>query len=163
MMSSRTIRLPELAAYVIRPALAEARLITKKHASDAVYLTSLASELLGIEEKISAFEKDLELSPEGDLLKPEIPRVVPKPPSADWIRTKSAELDARLHRVEQSSAAKSRNPAPDRKVNPCRRPSITVVRTWRAPSFRAIGKSQYLSTRLALPITDPASIIWDSA
>ncbi len=108
MMSLRTIRLHELAAYVIRPALAEARLMTKKHACDAVYVTTLATELLGIEAKISELEEDLELIPEGDLLKPEVLRAVPEPPSADWIRTKSAELDARLHRVEQSSTANSR-------------------------------------------------------
>jgi hypothetical protein len=107
MMSSRTIRLDELAAYVIRPILAEARLMSKKHACDAVYVTTLANELRGIEAKISAVEKDLELSSKGDLLRPEISCAVPEPPSAEWIRNKSAELEARLHRVEQSSTAKS--------------------------------------------------------
>ena len=106
-MSSRTVSLRELASYAIRPALAEAKLMTKKHACDAVYIATLADELRGIEAKLSAFERDLELSPGNGLTKPEVPAAVSEPPNADWIRTKSAELDARLHRVEQSSAAKS--------------------------------------------------------
>lgn len=38
--------LQHLASYVIRPALVEAKLITEKHASDAVYMVTLGEELL---------------------------------------------------------------------------------------------------------------------
>lgn len=120
MMSPRTFNLHELASYAIRPALAEAKLMTKKHACDAVYVATLADELRGIEAKISAFERDLELSPGTALTKPEVPLAGPEPPSADWIRTKSAELEARLHRVEQSSAAKARQSGASLKRSPIR-------------------------------------------
>jgi hypothetical protein len=51
MATAKANYLPELALYVIRPALAEARLLNEKHARDAVYLATLAEELLNIERR----------------------------------------------------------------------------------------------------------------
>jgi hypothetical protein len=48
---------PALALAVIRPALVEAKLLTDKHARDAVYVVTLAAELRSIEGKIVAMRK----------------------------------------------------------------------------------------------------------
>jgi len=94
--SAITNRLPDLARYVLRPTLAEARLITDKHACDAAYLDGLAEELHDVEVKIAALEEALHLdSPAADdapLDRPEIER----------IRCRSSQLSCRLRRIEES-------------------------------------------------------------
>ena len=57
MATAKANPLPTLALDVIRPALAEAKLMTAKRARDAVYVVTLAEELRSIEEKIAAREK----------------------------------------------------------------------------------------------------------
>ena len=96
------LRLHHLASYVIRPALVEAKLITGKHAADVVYVATLAEELRNIEAKIDAMEEANHFGPvvairSGPLLAAE------HSPDANWIRSKSRELVARLRRVEQTS------------------------------------------------------------
>ena len=95
--------LSQVASYPIRTALVEARLITDKHAADAVYVATLAEELRNIEAKIAAAEEaklfgiSVVAIRGGPLLAAE------DSPDAHWIRSKSRELVARLRRVEQSS------------------------------------------------------------
>jgi hypothetical protein len=102
MAAANTNSLSQVASYAIRPALVEARLITEKHAGDAMYVATLAEELRNIEAKIAAMEESNQLGLSvaairiGPLLAAE------DSPDANWIRTKSRELDVRLRRVEQS-------------------------------------------------------------
>jgi hypothetical protein len=93
----------DLILYAIRPALAEAHLITGKQASDLVYAATLAEELRGIEKKLALLESDLHLTPPSDAM-------VQTPgecPTAKWIRSKSAALEVRLRRVEKSCEGES--------------------------------------------------------
>jgi hypothetical protein len=110
MATAKTTHLPALALYVIRPALVEAKLLTDKHARDAVYVVTLTEELRSIEEKIAAMEEALQLdSPQLDSPEENAPareracRVPQGGPDANWIRAKSGELDQRLRRIEQSA------------------------------------------------------------
>ena len=98
--------------YVIRPALAEARLVTEKHARDTRYVSDLSEELRRIESMIVAMEQDLELASAPD------EHVCPCAPTdgltVDWIRTKSGELGSRLRRIEECApATEDRNSAED--------------------------------------------------
>jgi hypothetical protein len=131
-MAKRSAKeLADLILYSIRPALAEAHLITGKQAGDQVYATTLAEELRDIERTIAALESDLHLAPAGD------GRQLPgERPSAKWIRSKSAELEVRLRRVEKSCEGENPsgftrlasraliraaiNPCPDRPNRPAR-------------------------------------------
>ena len=103
MATARTSQLPNLDPGVIRPALAEAKLMTEKRTRDAVYVITLTEDLRNIELKIAATEEGLPLaSPAaaiglGTFLAP-TDRM-----DANWIRTKSGELDLRLRRFEESS------------------------------------------------------------
>jgi len=116
MMSQNAGHLPHLVSYVIRPALAEAKLITEKHARDAVYVATLTEELCGIEGKLAAWEKELQLGSPGEPSTRSALAAMPESPDAKWIHSKSAELEARLHRIEQSSAAKPpQHPKPRKK------------------------------------------------
>jgi hypothetical protein len=103
--TAKANHLPALALAVIRPALVEAKLLTEKHARDAVYVVTLAEELLTIEEKIAAMEETLQLvSQQADALA--LGRACRTPqggPDAHWIRAKSNELSHRLRRIEQSA------------------------------------------------------------
>jgi hypothetical protein len=96
---------PALALAVIRPALVEAKVLTDKHARDAVYVVTLAEELRSIEEKIAAMEETLQfVSQQADALA--LGRACRPPrdgPDAHWIRAKSSELSHRLRRIEQSA------------------------------------------------------------
>lgn len=102
MATAKTNHLPDLALYVIRPALVEARLISEKRAHDAVYVATLSEELRTIEAKIAAQEQTLHLvsqQPETAASESD------GQPSSDghdakWIRAKSSELDCRLRRIE---------------------------------------------------------------
>jgi len=91
--------LADLILYSIRPALAEAHLITGKQASDLVYATTLAEELRAIDTKLAVLESDLHLAAASDALHP----LPGERPSARWIRLKSAELEVRVRRIERSS------------------------------------------------------------
>ena len=90
-----------MVSYEIRPALAEARLMSEKRARDAVYVATLTEELRDIEREIAAVENDLQLSL-SEANNEKIPAIPPQVPDADWIHSKSGELEARLHRIQQS-------------------------------------------------------------
>jgi|SRR5271167_1022340 len=103
MASAKTNSLQHLASYVIRPALVEAKLITKKHADDVVYMATLAEELLNIEAKITAMEKAAQFGSSAPAVQVGDHRGPEDWSDANWIRTKSCELELRLRRIEQSS------------------------------------------------------------
>ena len=103
MATAKANHLPDLAHYVIRSALVEAKLMTEKHARDAVYAATLTEELRNIEVKIAATEKALQLGSFAASIQHR-PCCAPKDrPDAKWIREKSSELDLRLRRIEESS------------------------------------------------------------
>ena len=103
MATAKTNSLQHLASYVIRPALVEAKLITKKHAEDAVYMATLAEELLNIEAKINAMEEAAQFGSSAPAVQVGDRRESEDWSDANWIRTKSCELELRLRRIEQSS------------------------------------------------------------
>jgi hypothetical protein len=103
MATAKTSNLPDVGASVIRPALAEARLMTDKRACDAVYLVTLKEELRNIERKIAAMEKALQLGACAATVAQGTSGDWAQGPDATWIRTKSGELDLRLRRIEQLS------------------------------------------------------------
>jgi hypothetical protein len=126
MASTKTTSLPYLASHLFRPAIVEAKLITGKHARDAVYVATLAEELNVIDTKLSAMEEALQVNSPHYLdaarLRP--CRMPEAGPDANWIREKSGELDLRLHRIEQNASVSSDcrcEPAtPNRKRAPAR-------------------------------------------
>ena len=89
---------PFLASHVFRPAIVEAKLMTAKHARDAVYVATLAEELSVIDTKLCAMEEALQVNPASDLqaARPRPCRMPEGGPDANWIREKSSELDLRL-------------------------------------------------------------------
>jgi hypothetical protein len=103
--TAKANHLPALALAVIRPALVEAKLLTDKHARDAVYVVTLAAELRSIEDKIVAMEEALHLvsQKENASAKERACRARQDVPDAHWIRAKSSELSHRLRRIEQSA------------------------------------------------------------
>lgn len=101
MIGRNTDQWTSMVSYKIRPALAEARLMSKKRARDVVYVATLTEELRDIETEIAAVENDLQLS-FSEATKQETHASPPEVPDADWIHTKSGELEARLHRIQQS-------------------------------------------------------------
>ena len=105
MATAKANHLPALALAVIRPALVEAKLLTDKHARDAVYVVTLAAELRSIEDKIVAMEETLQLvsQQEDALALGSACRTPQDGPDAHWIRAKSSELSQRLRRIEQSA------------------------------------------------------------
>ena len=103
MATPKTNSLQHLASYVIRPALVEAKLITRKHTVDAVYMTTLAEELLNIEAKINAMEESAQFGSSAPAVRVGGHRGPEDWSDATWIRTKSCELELRLRRIEQSS------------------------------------------------------------
>jgi hypothetical protein len=105
MTTAKANSVRHVASDVIRPALVEAQLITTKHANDAVYVVTLAEELLNIEAKIAAMEEAAHLAPPAPADRPGAPRGAEDWSDADWIRAKSRELELRLRRIEQSSTA----------------------------------------------------------
>jgi hypothetical protein len=101
MIGRNTDQWTSIVSYRIRPALTEARLMSKKRARDIVYVATLTEELRDIETEIAAVENDLQLS-FSENTKEETPAAPPGLPDVDWIHTKSGELEARLHRIQQS-------------------------------------------------------------
>ena len=131
MASAGTNHLRDLALYVIRPALAEARLMTEKHTRDAVYVVTLTEELCNIEGKIAAMEEAVQL----DLSTASVQGGGNAAPAdgldAKWFRSKSCELDLRLRRVEQLSKI----PRPRRKeLTPARSALFRETKT--APGYK---------------------------
>ncbi len=53
MAMAKAKHVAHLGSYVIRPVLVEAKLLTEKHAGDAIYVATLAEELRNIEAKIA--------------------------------------------------------------------------------------------------------------
>ncbi len=104
MTSTKTSSRAFLATYLFRPAIVEAKLMTAKHARDAVYVATLAEELRAIDSKLSAMEsaQQVELPPDPEAARPRPCRMPEDGPDADWIREKSDELDLRLRRIEQN-------------------------------------------------------------
>ena len=103
MATAKTNYLPDLASYVIRPALVEAKLITEKRAGDAVYVATLSEELRNIEAKITAMEESAHLGSFAAAGQFGPYASAEDRPDANWIRTKSRELQLRLRRIEQSA------------------------------------------------------------
>jgi len=103
MATAKANALPHLVHFVIRPALVEAKLMTEKHARDAVYVATLTEELRNIELKIAATEETLQLGSASDSSQPGPSRDLRDWTDARWIREKSCELDQRLRRIEESS------------------------------------------------------------
>jgi len=103
MANTKVSSLPSLACDLFRPAIVEARLMTAKHARDAVYVATLAEELSVIDTKLSAMEETLQVGPAPNLeaARPRPCRMPEGGPDANWIREKSGELDLRLRRIEQ--------------------------------------------------------------
>ena len=102
MAIARATHLSDHAAYLIRPALAEAKLITAKHARDAVYVATLSEELRNIERTIATLEQELHL---GALATPDQQTPALAAANVDAvsrIRSKSCELEQRLRRIEAS-------------------------------------------------------------
>jgi hypothetical protein len=97
MRTARRNREPVFGLLALRPALTEAKLMTEKHACDAIYVATLAEELRRIEAEIARAEQMLHLAPADH------PGCTPAAtPSVGWFREKSAELDLRLRRIEQA-------------------------------------------------------------
>ncbi len=126
MTGMKASSLPSLECQLFRPAIVEARLMTAKHARDAVYVATLAEELSIIDTKLCAMEKALQVDSPPDTADAR-PRPCRRPeggPDANWIREKSGELDLRLRRIEQNipaSSAHGLHPAnPSRKRAPAR-------------------------------------------
>lgn len=112
MKTQQTIDLSGLSSFFIRPTLAEARLISEKHARDTVYLATLTDELRRIEQTIAALEGKLESEFKPTLNSPATDET--SLPTLLWIREKSAELEKRWSRLEHTLPGGSRITTPTR-------------------------------------------------
>src|ERR1035441_9746735 len=107
MATAKANHLPDLAHYVIRSALVEAKLMTESLARDAVYAATLTEELRNIEVKIAATEKALQLGSFATSIQ-QRPCCAPKDrPDAKWIREKSSGIS------RSGNPALSREPRKD--------------------------------------------------
>jgi hypothetical protein len=82
---------------VLRPAIVEAKLMTRKHVCDQTYVATLAEELRRIEGMIAFAEDRLKIAHPTETL-----GAATNAFSAEWFRDKSSELDLRLKRVEEA-------------------------------------------------------------
>jgi hypothetical protein len=105
MAIAQTNWLSDHGAYLIRPALAEARLITAKHARDAVYVATLSEELRNIERTIDALEEKLDLRASAEAGKDTPALAATDLETIQRIRAKSCELEQRLRRIEELAPA----------------------------------------------------------
>ncbi len=103
MATTKTKHPSDLDCHIIRPALVEAKLMTAKRARDSVYVATLTEELRSIEVKIAATEEGLQLNSSMAAVLHGSGPAPTNLPDAEWIRTKSGELDLRLRRIEQVS------------------------------------------------------------
>ena len=95
MFAVKVDREPALRLLALRPVLTEARLITEKHARDAIYVATLAEELHRVEAKVALVDELLQLGP------PDEPNCTPgNAPNVDWFHQKATELDRRMRRIE---------------------------------------------------------------
>ena len=85
--------------YGFRAALAEARLMTSKQASDQSHFRVLAEELRSIEQSIASLEHDQQIFHEQSG-----PQHDTGPGDWQWMHEKSAELDHRLRQIESNSS-----------------------------------------------------------
>jgi hypothetical protein len=116
MTNTKASSLPSLECHLFRPAIVEAKLMTAKHARDAVYVATLAEELSVIDTKLSAIEEKLQVgpAPNPETARPRPCRMPEGGPYANWIREKSCELDVRLRRIEKNvpvSSARAHGPS----------------------------------------------------
>jgi outer membrane PBP1 activator LpoA protein len=101
MAPARMNSLQQFASYVVRPALLEARPLSDKHAMDAVYMVTLAEELLRIEARMAAMEQAAQQGASAAAVKSGTSHSSEDWSDANWIRAKSRELEHRLRRLEQ--------------------------------------------------------------
>jgi len=87
-----------------RAALAEARLMTAKQASDQNHFLVLAEELRGIEQSIASLETNQRIFPQRSCREQDA-----YPANWQWMREKSAELDRRLRQIESNSSRDQRS------------------------------------------------------
>jgi hypothetical protein len=95
-------QLSDLLFFNMRQALVEARLITDKHACDAIYVVTLLEELRDIEARITALEKPDSLTPgsgSNTVASAPLPESLP---DAQSIQSRACELEARLQRIQSS-------------------------------------------------------------
>ena len=107
MATAKTHKLLDMCIHQIRPTLVEARFMTEKHARDAVYVVSLTQELCEIEADIFTMQETLGLHSSDEPVEA-IPEQAGQPTGdVNWIRTKSGELNLRLHCIEDLSLQRS--------------------------------------------------------
>jgi uncharacterized protein YdcH (DUF465 family) len=82
-----------------RAALAEARLMTPKQASDQSHFRTLAEELRSIEQNIASLEHNQQIFHQQSG-----PQHDGGPNDCQWMHEKSAELDHRLRQIESNSS-----------------------------------------------------------
>jgi SMC interacting uncharacterized protein involved in chromosome segregation len=85
--------------YGFRAALAEARLMTPKQASDQGHFRVLAEELRSMEQSIASLERDQQILHQQSGRQNDI-----DPGDWQWMHEKSAELDHRLRQIESDSS-----------------------------------------------------------
>lgn len=108
MASAKIHNLSDICTHQIRPTLLEARLMTEKHARDAAYVVRLTQELCEIEANIFNMEETLGLHSSSHEPVEAIPEQAGQPTGdVNWIRTKSGELNLRLHCIEDLSLQRS--------------------------------------------------------
>lgn len=103
MATARSNRVAHLSRYVIRPALAEARLLNAKHANDPVYLGTIAEELRNVEKQVASLEESLHLQPSAAETQPSVDAAATDLPGVAWIHAKSTELGRRMRQIEEMS------------------------------------------------------------
>lgn len=99
-----------------RAALAEARLMTPKQASDQSHFRLLAEELRSIERNIASLEHNQQIvhqqyGPQHDT----------GPNDWQWMHEKSAELDHRLRRIESNFSPDQKSQSMSTRKNVCHR------------------------------------------
>ncbi len=109
MASTKVNSLFSVASNLFRPAIVEAKLMTAKHARDAVYVATLAEELNVIDTKLAAMEEALQVNSPDSL---DAAQRAPLSNTRSRTRRqldsrKLGELDVRLHRIEQNASVSS--------------------------------------------------------
>jgi len=123
MLASRLESSDSRTQYCIRAALAEARLMTAKQASDQTRFLLLAEELRSIEQSIASLEPNQPVLHQQSCLEPDAG-------TADWqwMRAKSAELDRRLRQIELNSPRDRQSHCVSTARDACRRKTAEYPR-----------------------------------